>query len=84
MSQSALETFKTKAVNSVLFTLGEPLFSVLKDHLQRDYKILLYENAFTLEELQIALQRILGANPSDLIIREIRFQIEELEKEQLP
>ena len=83
MSQAQIETYKTRAVNSVLFTLGEPLFNVLKDHLQREFDIQLHDNSFTLEDLQVALETMLGESSTDLLIKEIHWQIRELASAQL-
>ena len=84
MSQAQTETFRVGAVNSVLGSLGEELFSILRDHLQRYYKITLGDDAlFTLEELQIALQRMLGDESARLMISEIHYRINDLSKMQL-
>ncbi|HEY7506526.1 MAG TPA: hypothetical protein VH621_02880 [Nitrososphaera sp.] len=83
MSHAQIETYKTRAVNSVLFTLGEPLFNVLKDHLQREFDIQLHDNSFTLEDLQVALETMLGESSTDLLIKEIHWQIRELANAQL-
>jgi hypothetical protein len=83
MSRAQIETYKTRAVNSVLFTLGEPLFNVLKDHLRREFDIELRDNSFTLEDLQVALETMLGESSTNLVMQEIHWQIRELASAQL-
>jgi hypothetical protein len=55
------------------------MFVMMKLCLAQDYTIHIDKNdSYTLEELQIALQRIVGPNGASLLIREIRREIEML------
>lgn len=84
MSQAQIDDVKIQAVKNVLGTFGYQVFDILKERLLYDYKIMLTDDAlFTLEELQIALQRLFGENSSELIMRQIRFEMQELAKEKL-
>ena len=71
MSQVA-DSFKHGAIVLVLARLGDDNLVMLKHTLRAGYVIdLEHDDLFTLEELQIALQRVLGANGAGLIIKEI-------------
>jgi hypothetical protein len=48
---------------------------MLKENLLTDFKIDLASNELVLEELQIALQRMVGTNGAILLVREIRNEI---------
>jgi hypothetical protein len=74
MSQ-AVETYKREAVELVLKRLGNENYAMLKENLLRDFKIDLASNELVLEELQIALQRMVGTNGAILLVREIRNEI---------
>ena len=75
MSQAA-ESFKHEVIVSVLARLGDDNLVMLKHTLRAGYMIdLEHDDLFTLEELQIALQRVLGANGAGLLIREIHNEM---------
>jgi hypothetical protein len=74
MSQ-LVETYMVEAIKSVFAELGDENIAVLKENLKRDYVIDLATNTFTLEELQIALQRLIGTGGATLLVREIRNEI---------
>jgi hypothetical protein len=81
MSQ-VTESFKREAILAVFARLGDDNLGMLKQNLRAAYKIdLERDNTYTLEELQIALQRILGANGAGLIIREIHNEMRHLSAE---
>jgi hypothetical protein len=81
MSQ-VTENFKREAILAVLARLGDDNLGMLKQILRMDYKIDLERNDnITLEELQIALHRFLGANGAGLIIREIHSEMRLLAEE---
>jgi hypothetical protein len=78
MSQAQVDRFGPIAVRTVLATLGDDLFNVIRQRLYNDYNITLTDDSlFTLEELQIALQRLLG-DSSVFLIREIKSEMLEL------
>jgi hypothetical protein len=57
---------------------------MLKLTLIQDYRINIDSNdAYTLDELQLALQQIVGPNGSSLLMREIRNEIRILSQQQL-
>jgi hypothetical protein len=77
--QAQVDRFGPVAVRTVLATLGDDLFSVLRQRLYSDYDITLTDDSlFTLEELQIALQRLLG-DSAVFLMREIKSEILNLE-----
>jgi hypothetical protein len=81
MSQ-VTESFKREVILAVFARLGDDNLTMLKQNLRAAYKIdLERDNTYTLEELQIALQRILGANGAGLIIREIHNEMRHLSAE---
>ena len=64
---------------AVLARLGDDNLVMLKENLKSQYKIDLdSEDSFTLEELQIALQRFLGDHGARLLITEIVREIKEI------
>jgi hypothetical protein len=70
------QSFKREAILAVFARLGDDNLVMLKQNLKADYKIdLERDDTYTLEELQIALQRFLGANGAGLIIREIHSEM---------
>lgn len=84
MAQARVEAIKVRAVRHVLGGLGYPLFDILKDGLYYDYKIRLTDDSlFTLEELHIALQTLLGECSAEIMMRAIHFEIREVEAESL-
>lgn len=75
-------SFKREAILAVFARLGDDNLVMLKQNLRADYKIDLERyDTFRLEELQIALQRFLGANGAGLIIREIHNEMRYLAAE---
>jgi hypothetical protein len=67
---------RREAIGTVLARLGDDNIHMIKQNLRADYKIdLEHDDTFALEELQIALHRILGANGASLIIREIYTEL---------
>ena len=68
MSQ-LVETYMVEAIKSVFAELGDENIAVLKENLKRDYVIDLATNTFTLEELQIALQRLIGTGGATLLLK---------------
>jgi hypothetical protein len=84
MTASSNEALKAEAITAVLLRLGESMFVMLKLTLAQDYKINLDRNdSYTIEELQIALQRIVGPDGSSLLVREIRNEIRMLAEQQI-
>jgi hypothetical protein len=75
MSQAQIETFKIQAVNSVLLTLGDSMFSILRENLARNYRIHLETDSFSLYELHDAMTKLLGTNGAHLLTREIRNEM---------
>jgi hypothetical protein len=84
MASSFVEGYKREAVAAVLTRLGEGMFAMLKLCLAQDHKINIDKNdSYTLEELQIALQKIVGPHGSSLLIREIVKEVEMLARQQM-
>lgn len=75
MSQAQIEIFKIQAVNSVLLTLGDSMFSILRESLARNYRIHLGTDSFSLDQLHEALTKLRGTNGTDLITRGIRNEM---------
>ncbi len=82
MSSSPGEALKREAINAILTRLGEGMFVMLKLALIQNFKINIdnYES-YTLEELHMALQRIVGPYGSSLLMREIRNEARLLREE---
>ena len=77
------EPFKKEGITAVLTRLGEPMFVLLKLSLAQEYKINIDKNdSYTLEELHLALQKILGPGGASLLSMEIRNEIELLARPQ--
>jgi hypothetical protein len=77
-------SLKKEAITAVLTRLGEGMFVMMKLALIQDYKINIDSNdPYTLEELHLALQRIVGPNGSSLLIREIRNEMQMLAEQQI-
>ncbi|HKY52924.1 MAG TPA: hypothetical protein VJM08_01410 [Anaerolineales bacterium] len=75
---SNAEAAKREAIISVLAKLGAENLASLKSNL-KDYAIDLdKDDLFTLEELQLALQRFLGPNGAGLLLGEIQREISNL------
>jgi hypothetical protein len=75
MSQ-VTKNFKREAIIAVFARLGDENLTMLMHSLRAAYKIdFERDDTFTLEELQIALQRVLGANGAGLLIREIHNEM---------
>jgi hypothetical protein len=84
MTSQSGELLKREAITAVLTRLGESIFVMLKLTLIQDHKINIDSNdSYTLEELQLALQRIVGPNGSSLLMREIRNEIRILSEQQI-
>jgi hypothetical protein len=78
------DLLKREAIAAVLTRLGEGMFVMLKLTLMQDHKINIdRDDSYTLEELQLALQRIVGPNGSSLLIREIGNEISILSGQQV-
>ena len=76
MPQQANKSFQLEAIHAVFNRLGGANVDMIRQNLRSDYKIDLDSpDAFTLEELQIALQRLVGEYAASLLIREISFEI---------
>ena len=75
---------KKEAITAVLTRLGEGMFVMIKLALIQDYKINIdSDDSYTLEELHLALQKIVGPNGSSLLMREIRNEMRLLAEQQL-
>lgn len=75
MSELA-ESVTREAIYAVLSRLGKDNLEMLKVNLKLDFDIELEgDNFYTLEELQIALQRIMGAYGASFLAREIQNEI---------
>ncbi|HEY7734569.1 MAG TPA: hypothetical protein VIB07_07225 [Nitrososphaera sp.] len=83
MPQSIIETFKVEATNRVLARIGAEMYDALKFELQRLYGIELAKvTSFSLDELHLALQDLLGPHSARLLVRTIYGEIDRLAKEQ--
>jgi hypothetical protein len=81
MSHQATESFKLEAINTVFSRLGGENVEMIRNNLRIDYKIDLDgPDLFAIEELQIALQRLVGQHGASLLIREIQSEIQSLEE----
>jgi hypothetical protein len=79
MSSQFAEMVKSKAILAVFSRLGEENLAMLKYNLAKDYRINWDDdNTFTLEELQIALQRIMGGYGASLLLSEIHEEMRAL------
>jgi hypothetical protein len=77
-------SFKREAIASVLTRLGESMFVMLKLTLAQDHKINIdKDESYKLEDLHLALQKIVGPHGASLLIREVRDEIDLLSKQQL-
>ena len=84
MTSQSGDLLKREAIAAVLTRLGEGMYVMLKLTLIQDYRINIDSNdACTLDELQLALQQIVGPNGSSLLMREIRNEIRILSEQQL-
>jgi hypothetical protein len=73
------------ATNTVLGRLGEEIAEVLKMYLRNEYSICLEPDClFAIEEIGIALQRLVGETEARSIMREIRQEIADLTSMQKP
>ena len=81
---SHIDAFKVEATNAVLARLGKEVFDKLKRDLQSEFKIELTKHtSFTLIELNLALQRLLGEDSARLLMRTIEGEIEKLAHDEL-
>lgn len=72
-----MEQFRREAIAAVLTRLGETMFVMMKLSLAQDFRINIDKNdSYTLEELQAALQKIVGPDGANLLMREIYREIE--------
>lgn len=79
MLQAQVDRFGAEAVRIALATLGEDSFRLIRDRLYDDYKIAITDDSlFTLEELEIALSRLLGDGSATFLLGEIKRQILDL------
>lgn len=76
---SHIDAFKVEATNAVLARLGKDVFDELKQDLQNEFKIELAKHtSFTLNGLNLALQKLLGEDSARLLMRTIEGEIERL------
>ena len=79
MFTSHIDEFKVEATNAILGRLGKDVFDGLKRDLQNNFKIELTKHtSFTLNDLDLALQKLLGEQSARLIMRTIEGEIERL------
>lgn len=73
------------AVSNVLGRLGEEMLEVLKHHLSRHYSLSLEseDGSFTIEKLHDALAKLLGESAAEILVNEIRKEIDRLSDEQV-
>ena len=72
-----------EATNRVLARIGDEMYYALKFELQRLYKIELAKvTSFSLDELHLALQDLLGPHSARLLVRTIYGEIDRLAREQ--
>ncbi len=72
-----------EATNRVLARIGDEMYEALKFELQRLYRIELGKvTSFSLDELHLALQDLLGPYSARLLVRTIYSEIDRLAKEQ--
>lgn len=84
MTSATTESLMKEAINAVLTRLGESMFILLKLNLAQEYKIYIDNNeTYTLEELHVALQKIVGPGGGSLLVREINKEIELLSSQQI-
>ena len=77
-------SLKKEAITAVLTRLGEGMFIMMKLALIQDHKINIdMDGSYTLEELHLALQKIVGPYGSSLLMREIRNEIRILSEQQI-
>ena len=77
LPSSGNETFKREAISSVFARLGVDMHKMLKENLLSRHRINLErDDSYTLHELQIALQQLLGEHGSTLLMREIDREIQ--------
>jgi hypothetical protein len=71
-----METLKREAVAAVLSRLGSDNFGMMKIRLWTDFNILLDEDgSYSMEDLQVALQKMFGAQGASLLMREIQAEM---------
>ena len=81
---SHIDTFKVEATNAVLGRLGKDVYENLKYDLQTKYKIEITKHtSYTLHELHISLEALLGEHSAQLIMRTIKAEIERLAKDEM-
>ena len=86
-SLSAMSEFQTIAVamNTVLDRLGTEVAEIIKWYLRQNFSICLEPDCrFAIEEVAIALQRLVGATEARSIMQEIRQEIDDINSMQRP
>jgi hypothetical protein len=84
MFTSHIDAFKVEATNAILSRLGKDAYEGLKHDLQREYKIELTKHtSYTLFDLNVALQQLLGAESARMLIRTIHGEIERLAQDEM-
>ncbi|HEV8386087.1 MAG TPA: hypothetical protein VGQ03_00540 [Nitrososphaera sp.] len=73
------------ATNIVLERLGKEVAEILKKYLHESFSICLEPDClFAVEELGIAVQRLLGADVAKRLMQDIRDEVEDLSSMQKP
>lgn len=84
MFTSHVDMFKVEATSAILARLGDDVYQTLKRDLQNQFKIELSKHtSYSLDELNKALQGLLGENSARLIIRTIYGEIARLAQDEL-
>jgi hypothetical protein len=79
LDRQALETFKLESAISVLGRLGDMMFATIKEELARYHGITLAVGSpFTLDELDSALQNLVGDGAAKWLMLEITAEIDYL------
>ena len=81
---SHIDAFKVEAANAILARLGNDVYESVKHDLQAHYKIELAKHtSFSLQELSLALQEMVGNDSARLIMRTIEREIDRLAEDQM-
>jgi len=78
---------KMVAANQVLKRMGMDMYNVVQWHLSHHYHIRLApddKSSYSLEELNTALQNLIGPGAAELIMQDIYLELEELSSTSRP
>jgi hypothetical protein len=81
---SYIDAFKVEAANAILSRLGKDVYESVRRDLRAQYKIELTKHtSFSLHDLSLALQELLGEDSTRLIMRTIEGEIDRLAEDQM-